>query len=175
MKVGTKSLLFGVHQFVLHPLLVLIAWRIIFHRFPKFYELCAIITHDWGYWGSPNMDGPEGERHPEYSASFWFMWENEFCDKVSKEILGHSRFYASKNGNKISNLFRADKFSGALYPKWLYLLLGNFSGEIKEYMVRTDRNKDSQIKWLVETQAYMALMGLHGERNMKGLDKNGNI
>jgi len=26
------------------------------------------VIHDWGYWGKPNMDGPEGERHPWLGA-----------------------------------------------------------------------------------------------------------
>ncbi|KKK99728.1 hypothetical protein LCGC14_2629800, partial [marine sediment metagenome] len=68
MKTGTKSLLFGVHQFILHPLMVLLAWFVYYKRAPKFYQLCAIVTHDLGYWGLSNMDGEEGSLHPERAA-----------------------------------------------------------------------------------------------------------
>ena len=34
MKVGTRSLLFGSHQFMLHPLFVAIAWRRLYGRWP---------------------------------------------------------------------------------------------------------------------------------------------
>ena len=67
MNVGTKSLLFGVHQFIWHPVTVLIAWVSLYGR-PTWRELICIIVHDWGYWGAPNMDGEEGERHPEVGA-----------------------------------------------------------------------------------------------------------
>lgn len=56
MKTGTKSLLFGVHQFIWHPLTVLLAW-IKLYGWPAWEELVCIIIHDWGYWGKSNMDG----------------------------------------------------------------------------------------------------------------------
>ena len=88
--------------------------------------------------------------------------------------MGHSRFHAAKHDMRLSKLFRADKLAMALYPKWLYLLLGNLSGEIHEYIdhVKDGRNgkysdipkvAKTQFQWLLETQAHMALMGLHGE------------
>lgn len=172
MNIGTKSILFGVHQFVLHPLMVLWAWRIIYREWPRLHEWCAIVTHDLGYWGSPDMDGERGERHPEYVANWWFDRKSDFGDKVAVEILCHSRFYAGKNGWTLSRLFQADKLSMVLYPRWLYLLLGNLSGEIHEYISHASTRKGKyldiikvgkgQLQWLIETQAHMALMGLHG-------------
>jgi hypothetical protein len=172
MKIGTRSILFGVHQFFLHPLFVLIAWLIIYRSFPKFYELCAIVTHDFGYWGQPNMDGDEGENHPEIAAAWWRNRFGEFGKKVAAEIIGHSRFHAEKAGIEISRLFRPDKLATALYPKILYLVLANLSGEIKEYMGlcdnggkydEFDKSTRSQWQWLIETQAFMALIGIKGE------------
>ena len=172
MKIGTKSILFGVHQFILHPLMVARAWNIIYHKRPTLHEWCAIITHDLGYWGSPDMDGESGERHPEYSANWWWN-KGKFGRNVGIEILGHSRFYAGKNGEGLSRLFKADKLSMALYPRWSYLLLGNLSGEIKEYMDHSNNGNGrynditkagkGQLQWLIETQAHMALMGIHGK------------
>lgn len=69
MKRGTLSLLFGVHQFLWHPVVVGRAWRMLYGRWPGLYEWIAIVTHDLGYWGLPNMDGEEGKRHPERSQS----------------------------------------------------------------------------------------------------------
>lgn len=170
MKVGTKSILFGVHQFVLHPLFVARAWWIVHRRWPMLYEWCAIITHDLGYWGQPNMDGEEGEQHPEIMARWWRLHFGDFGRRVAYEILGHSRFHAARNHLQLSDLFKPDKLATSLYPRWLYLLLANLSGEIHEYMAlcdggkydELDKNANNQTQWLIETQAHCALMGLKG-------------
>lgn len=130
MNVGTKSLLFGVHQVVLHPIFVAIAWRRLYGRWPNWREAVCILVHDWGYWGCPNMDGPEGERHPEFGA--WLcgvLFDGEWYQFT----IAHSRHYANKNGIEPSDLCWADKLSWAVYPAWLYILLGRASGEIREY------------------------------------------
>ena len=69
MKTGTKSLLFGVHQFIWHPVTVLIAWIWLYKRFPSWRELICMFVHDWGYWGKTNMDDEDGEKHPELGAN----------------------------------------------------------------------------------------------------------
>ena len=79
MKVGTKSLLFGVHCFFIHPLWVALAWWKLY-GFPLDPRLwVAFIAHDWGYWGSPEMDGPTGDLHPYVGAKImhWLFdgWE----------------------------------------------------------------------------------------------------
>lgn len=179
MKMGTKSLLFGVHQFFIHPLMVLWAWRIIYRKWPKPFQLCAIITHDWGYWGLSNMDGAEGETHAERSSDLWYRCKGShklFCFGLSVryQIKGHSRFSAKKwNHGMLSELFQADKLSVALYPRWLYLLLGNLSGEIHEYMaIAKDKEGKyidlaeghvTQTQWLLEVQSHMIMMGLKGK------------
>lgn len=170
MNVGTKSVLWGVHQFLLHPLFVLRAWLILYGTWPKAHQLAAIITHDLGYFGAPNMDGPEGEAHPERVANWWRRHLGAFGEKVAVEVLGHSRFHAAKHKLPTSALLRPDKLSNALYPRWLYLLLANLSGEIHEYMDHTERGKycdflkggKTQTQWLIEAQAQMALVGLYG-------------
>lgn len=172
MKTGTKSVLFGVHQFLLHPMFVAAAWWIIYREIPRLHEWAAIITHDLGYWGAADMDGPEGEDHPERMASWWRRHFGAFGDRVAIEILGHSRSHARKHSLPLSRLCRPDKLSTALYPRWLYLMLANLSGEIHEYMALcqgngkyTDITKvaKTQMQWLIETQAHMALIGLHGD------------
>lgn len=68
MKIGTKSVLFGVHQFAIHPWFVAWAWWKLY-GFPFDPRLwVAFFVHDLGYLGMPNMDGPEGEEHPMLGA-----------------------------------------------------------------------------------------------------------
>lgn len=167
MNVGTKSILFGVHQFLLHPVFVARAWWIIYRQWPALHEWAAIITHDLGYWGAPNMDGSEGRAHPARAAAWWYHY-GAFGEKVANEILGHSRFHAASNNLPLSKLFQPDKLSAALYPKWLYFLLGNLTGEIDEYMCVAGLEKGvkgDQTLWLIEVQAHMALMGLQGNEH----------
>jgi hypothetical protein len=50
MKIGTRSLLFGAHQFLLHPLCVAIAWTMLY-GFPTDPRLwMAFLIHDAGYY-----------------------------------------------------------------------------------------------------------------------------
>lgn len=144
MNVGTKSLLFGVHQFVWHPITVLLAW-IELYGFPNWKEIVCIIIHDIGYWGSPNMDGPEGEKHPEYGAYLAksLLDKNDPPYMLTEEYwiyyylcLYHSRYYANRNGDTPSKLCWADKLSCKFDPWWFYLPRAVLSGEIKEYRQR---------------------------------------
>ncbi|MFP3947126.1 MAG: hypothetical protein ACLFWG_00215 [Longimicrobiales bacterium] len=74
MRVGTRSVLFGVHAFWMHPFFVARAWWKLY-GFPWDPRLwVAFFVHDLGYWGKPNMDGPEGERHPELGATLVARW-----------------------------------------------------------------------------------------------------
>lgn len=131
MKIGTKSILYGAHQFIIHPLLVFVAWWKLYGcpLDPRLWV--AFIIHDWGYWGSSDMDGSEGEHHPAFAAYFMGKvfgaeWR-DFC-------LYHSRFNAVRDGKPFSRLCVADKLSIALELAWLYLPRVRISGEIKEYM-----------------------------------------
>ncbi len=139
MKIGTKSILFGVHQFVLHPFTVAAAWTKLY-GFPKDPKLwVAFFVHDLGYWGKPNMDGAEGEMHPEFGAKimgklFGSEWQ-DFC-------IYHSRYYAKRDGRIPSKLCAADKLSFGMTPWWLYIPLAMLSGEIYEYIdVAIERRK----------------------------------
>ena len=135
MKIGTKSLLFGVHQICIHPLWVALAWWKLY-GFPFDPRLwIAFIVHDWGYWGLDEMDGPIGDYHPVLGARIvhqlldtgdTFTWYN-FCQY-------HSRFLAKLHSEQPSRLCMADKLSLALEPWWLYLPRAWASGELKVYM-----------------------------------------
>jgi hypothetical protein len=129
MRLGTKSLLFGVHQFIFHPLFVLLAWNKLYNSFPNPKELLCIVVHDWGYFNSPNMDGPEGTLHPKRSADLIRFLGDEYYYLV----LYHSRHYANIDKVLPSKLCWADKYSYKYDPIWFYVIRSNLSGEIKEY------------------------------------------
>ena len=129
MQVGTKSVLWGVHQFIFHPLTVTLAW-IELYGLPSWKELVCIFIHDLGYWGKPNMDGKEGEHHPEWASHWAFMhlgWDyRNLCHF-------HSRTCAKRYGAVPSKLCWCDKLCIKYDPWWFYLLRARLSGEISEY------------------------------------------
>lgn len=129
MKLGTKSLLFGVHQVFWHPFTVWRAWKHLYGR-PGLRECVCILIHDWGYWGCANMDGEEGRRHPFFAAEVaGFLFGVEYFYLVCY----HSRHLAESVGAEPSKLCWADKLSMIYEPRWFYLLRARASGEILEY------------------------------------------
>lgn len=166
MTVGTKSVLFGAHCFVLHPWFVARAWWTLY-GFPWDPRLwVAFFVHDLGYIGKPNMDGPEGEHHPVFGAKVmsyfgrrWYLF-----------ALTHSRYFAKTIGRRPSRLCMADKLAIALTPAWLYLPMVRATGEIREYMAHakhrvlgniniTDEEKarvvsQNQRDWYAGVQSY---------------------
>lgn len=147
--VGTQSVLFGVHCFLIHPFILLIAWWKLY-GFPWDPRLWfAFFLHDIGYLGKPNMDGPEGEQHPYFGAwimSVLFDWPHAlkhgiFWDCIQCRWMGpwgmftllHSRYLAKKLGMPLSRLAIADKLVIAIEPSWLYLPRAIASGEIEDY------------------------------------------
>lgn len=145
MKIGTKSLLFGSHQFLLHPIFVALAWRRLYGRWPRRWwrewrVFVCFVVHDWGYWGLGDMDGPTGKAHPERGARL----AARLCARGSRRgessrdfwyefTACHSRYYADILGLPPSPLMRADKYATVLYPRALYALLLWLSGEWREY------------------------------------------
>lgn len=153
MNIGTKSILFGVHQFLIHPIFVAIGWTKLY-GFPIDPRLwVAFFVHDLGYWGKPNMDGPEGEQHPFLGA---IIMEALFGIKWMSFTLYHSRYLAKKHEANYSRLCCADKLATAYVPTWFYLLQANLSGEVHEYMNhgRTAAMERGQWRWARDMQAY---------------------
>lgn len=147
MKLGTRSVLFGYHQFILHPLFVAAAWTKLYD-FPVDPRLwCAFFLHDIGYIGKPNMDGIEGQQHPFLGAHIMhFLFDgteseaNWSGDAVKYRsalwhhfVLYHSRSLAKLYFAPTSPLNLADKLAFLFYPRWLLRLLYWMSGEYKEY------------------------------------------
>lgn len=167
MKIGTKSVLFGVHQFLLHPLFIAIGWwqEYGFRRVriaervaytivdfatgnevdfidytdtslldPRLW--LAFVVHDLGYIGKPNMDGPEGETHPELGAR---VMRRLFGDAWGDLCLLHSRYYAKRLNRGVSPLCAADKRVFLIEPAWLYLPRVWATGELAEYIAAGQR------------------------------------
>lgn len=171
MRPGTKTVLFGVHQFAIHPLMVALGWyrafgfarvrigtdhqqhavhdpasadliaKITVHR-GAFASLLdprlwlAFIVHDIGLFGKPNIDGPEGETHPEVGAG---IMRRLFGDVWGDLVLLHSRFYSKRLNRPVSPLCIADKWAIVVEPTWIYLPRARWSGELAEYMAHGRR------------------------------------
>lgn len=143
MNIGTKSVLYGAHCFFIHPFFVALGWWVLYGfspvpdpylgtvslKDPRLW--LAFFLHDLGYWGKPNMDGPEGERHP--------VWAARMMDRLTGDyrwwefMFYHSRFLAKRDGKPYSMLCVADKMSVPLEPWWLYLPRVVATGEVHEY------------------------------------------
>jgi hypothetical protein len=131
MKVGTKSVIFGVHAVLIHPFFVACAWWRLF-GFPWDPRLwLAFLVHDVGYFGCPNMEGPEGQRHVVLGGQImgWL-----FGPQWRDFVFGHSRHWAESAGKGYSKLCLADKLAFVLTPAWLYIPMARLSGELREYM-----------------------------------------
>ncbi len=168
MRVGTKSILFGAHQFLIHPIIVARAWWILY-GFPWDPRLwVAFFVHDLGYLGSRDMDGEEGEAHVFLGAKImgWLFdrreWRGDWdlLPRLFNRLCGyrqlgggtncswyclsfsHSRFMAKRYGISPSRLCFADKLAIALEPWWLYLPRVKLTGEILEY--RSEKRHSSK-------------------------------
>lgn len=167
-KMGTRTLLYGVHAFWLHPFVVALAWARLY-GFPWDFRLwVAFIVHDWGYWGLSSLDDEEGQRHPVLGAR---IMEDLFGVEWGNFTLRHSRFLARSLGVEPSRLCNADKLAITILPWFIYVPLARATGEIREYKAATKHAKDtgwtdqstswkSDILWYDNLQRTMA--GMYG-------------
>lgn len=184
MRMGTKSLLFGAHAFWLHPILVWIGWvktfgfRRVYYRplvasraisvhamHPMLWVAC--IVHDWGYFGKPNMDGPEGQEHPQLGMNIVYR----LCKMLrmrSKSTWAvftgaHSGSFCKRRLNNIptSPLYYPDKLALVYHPAILYVLGCWWSGELDEYVVTYDRGVRGELsfraamRWITNARFYI--------------------
>lgn len=149
MRLGTRSVLFGAHQFIIHPIALSIAWT-------KLYGLpldprlwIAFMVHDWGYIGKHKMDDELGESHPELGAAIMRIFGEDWYWFT----LLHSRFYAGRLRRPFSRLCVADKLATCIMPSWIYLPLVILSGEVKEYMEASEKYGEEYLKRLEKTNS----------------------
>ena len=144
MRVGTKTILFGLHSFWLHPMVVWYSYFKIYGSL-SFKMAAAIFFHDLGYWRCKSLKHGDGYSHPSKSAElFSKFFKNDYHQYY--QIYHHSRRYPSGN-TEVSCLGIADKLSFFYYPKWLVLFLGTLSGELKEYL-NNFKNNNTHLKYV---------------------------
>jgi len=106
---GTRSYLFGCHSFWFHPILVILAWRKRFGRWPASWQIVCIFIHDIGVVGMDYLKAKDGHwvRGAELARKL-------FGDKGYLFCAGHT----NSSGVKRSDLFWADKGSWLIAPMW---------------------------------------------------------
>jgi hypothetical protein len=166
--------LYGAHQFLLHPFFVAAGWWELY-GFPFDPRLwAAFFLHDLGYFGKPNMDGPEGETHVFGGAKVlgWLFdteaatpsWFARSLGRLPALAFGprapggltwycfsfyHSRFMSKRYKCPVSPLCYADKLAIVKTPAWLYLPLVRLSGEIGEYMALSEQKEGAKYASMV--------------------------
>jgi len=111
MKQGTVSVLFGCHS-VVHSLIVIRAWRVLYGNFPNWWETVCIFIHDIGHWGKDYLDDyDEKKRHADLGAKIAKLL---FGQKGYELVIGHN----ACNGQVRSKLYEPDKYSWVIAPIW---------------------------------------------------------
>lgn len=111
---GTRSVLYGCHA-PHHAVMVAIAWRRLYGRWPKLWELACIFLHDVGHVGTNFWDNPEEK------DSHWRLGAElaDYLFGIEGYLLcaGHE----PHSGCKESKLYKADRLSRLWTPTWLLL------------------------------------------------------
>ncbi|MFA5732932.1 MAG: hypothetical protein WC934_13165, partial [Acidithiobacillus sp.] len=145
MNIGTKSVLFGAHCFIIHWFFVAIGWIKLF-GFPRDIRIwVAFFIHDIGYFGKSDLDGHDGILHVELGGKIMGIL---FGDEWKEFSTNHSRHYCKKYNKIPSKLCYADKLVPVIEPSWLYLFRVRLSGEIYEYKKFMDCEMENDINWL---------------------------
>ena len=127
MTEGTKSYLIGCHQFLLHPLWVLLAWRLEYKSWPKWWEIICISLHDIGICGRQYLSDDKAKNgHWERGAFLsWRIFARLDRLQKRKDCLGGQAYKLCAGHTKEtqlsfheSRLFRADKRSWLVAPIW---------------------------------------------------------
>lgn len=120
---GTKSILIGCHS-PAHSVMVTIAWRKLYGKWPKPWELACIFLHDIGHVGTNYMDDINAKHdHWRMGAKIAGVL---FGNKGYKLCAGH----APQSGIERSRLYRPDKYARLISPTWLLVLDRTIEPEI---------------------------------------------
>jgi len=112
MTEGTKSYLIGCHQFLLHPIWVLMAWRLEYKSWPGWWEVVCIFLHDIGHIGKQYLSDPKQKaEHWKLGAK---IADRLFGGKGFLMIAGHN----THSGYPRSRLYIPDKRSWIVAPMW---------------------------------------------------------
>jgi hypothetical protein len=143
VKQGTVSWFFGCHNAV-HSVLVLIAWRRLYGRWPAAWQVACIFLHDIGHIGLNYLsDFEQKKRHWELGAR---IGRRLFGDRAFRLLAGH----CSHSGHPLSELYRPDKYSWYIAPTW-WLWLNNIAEP--ELMINCSGNMDAINKFRAMVKA----------------------
>ena len=112
MTEGTKSYLFGCHQFLIHSIIVVIAWKKHYGYMPRLRELICILLHDIGHIGKQYLSDYEQKR------GHWILGA-----RIAGKLFGYRSYnliagHTKQSGFPRSKLFYADKYSWVIAPVW---------------------------------------------------------
>lgn len=109
---GTRSLLIGCHQFIMHPIQVVRAWRWWFGKWPRPWQVACIFLHDIGLAGRQYLSDPKAKN------GHWGLGA-----EVARKLFGERGFllcagHTPESWHPRSDLWYADKASWLLAPVW---------------------------------------------------------
>jgi len=108
---GLVSILIGCHS-VIHSILVLKSWIILYKKWPKPWQIICIFLHDIGHIGLNYLDNIESKN------KHWILGANIASYLFGLDgyllIAGHN----THSGYSISELYKADKYSWYIAPYW---------------------------------------------------------
>ncbi len=112
MTEGTRSYLYGCHQFFMHPLMVTLAWKRLYGRMPRPWQLGCILLHDIGHIGRDYLTYYSEKR------KHWILGA-----RIAKKLFGEKGYalvasHTGQSGFPRSELYYSDKYSWILSPIW---------------------------------------------------------
>lgn len=119
MKQGTVSVICGVHS-PIHAFLVLTSWRILYGKWPKFWQMVCIFLHDVGHLGLDYLDNyREKQSHWILGASLAYkLFGQKGYDLVAFHTDDGSRHLSFCPLPRRGLLYKPDKYSWYIAPRW---------------------------------------------------------
>ena len=145
MKQGTLSVLFGCHSIV-HSLLIVLAWKKVYGKWPRLWEIHCIFLHDVGHWGLDYLDNPDAKKE------HWCKGAAIAYKNYGREGWGLVAGHTTYSGAPFSKLRLPDKYSWTIAPIWW--LISNQIFEPKLQRPNTTKY-ESAIQWKQKVQAYL--------------------
>jgi len=111
MTEGTRSIVHGCHS-VIHSVLVLRSWKILYGSWPALWQVVCIFLHDIGHFGLNYLSKDDEKLQHWVLGARIGGWL--FGVKGFDLIAGHTE----KSGFPLSDLKKPDKFSWIIAPSW---------------------------------------------------------
>lgn len=159
MSQGTISIIAGCHS-PFHSVLVLLSWRKLYGAWPKPWQIVCIFLHDVGHIGLDYLDDFEQKKkHWELGAR---IGERLFGPKAFDFLAGH----CSHSGHPLSELYKPDKYSWHIAPRWWLYLNCIFEPKISMGYGKWEAvaRFKAQVKQSVESGEYKSTHSMYMER-----------